>query len=368
MRKCLSYFTAWARRVGMSNVRVDAAGNFRAQVPGRSSRSLMIGSHLDTVPNAGAFDGVLGVVLGMAIAEEFVSKPPGCTLEIVGFSEEEGVRFGRPFIGSVACTDGLSEEFLLLKDKDGSSVSEAIARFGLDLDSVRSPQMQAADAYLEFHIEQGPVLESLNLPLGVVDTIAGQSRAAMSFIGHANHAGTTPMNLRKDAFCAAAEWTLWVEDRAKQCAGLVATVGRVEVTPGAVNIVPGAALVSLDLRHALDRVRSTALAEILSAGREIATRRSVIFQSSVQLEQASVPMDKHLVTMVDRAVAAAGVTPKRITSGAGHDAMILARRVPTAMIFLRSPGGISHHPDENVLVEDVALALKAGRVFVEEFV
>ena len=366
MRDCLHYFVEWARRIGMSGVRVDAAGNFRAELPGRSSRRLIVGSHLDTVPNAGAFDGVLGVVLGMSIAQQ--SKQPACSLEIVGFSEEEGVRFGRPFIGSVAFVDGLNDELLSLTDRSGVCVRDAIAEFGLAAEGVGVPQMQHADGYLEFHIEQGPELESIASPLAVVDAIAGQSRATVNFIGHANHAGTTPMHLRKDALCAAAEWTLWVEGKAKGCAGLVATVGKVEITPSAVNIVPGGALLSLDLRHALDTVRLTALAEILTAGREIALRRSVGFDWNVQLDQAAVPMDKHLVTLAERALAAAGVTPRRMTSGAGHDAMILAKRIPSAMIFLRSPGGISHHPDETVLVEDVALALQAGRFFVEEFV
>lgn len=362
MRACLDYLIAWAQRIGMEQVRVDAAGNFRAVRPGVSKRRLIIGSHLDTVPNAGAFDGVLGVVIGMALAEAFQSEPPPCILEVVGFSEEEGVRFARPFIGSTAFVGGLDHEFLNLQDANGVTVQQAIQAFGIEAEN---PHMDEAAGYLEFHIEQGPVLESLDLPLGVVEAIAGQSRAAVKFIGKANHAGTTPMNLRHDAFCAAAEWTLLVEQTAQKCSGLVATVGSVQVTPCAVNVVPGSAVLSLDLRHASDTVRLSMFDELIRAGRQISARRGVIFESEVRLQQPAVGMDQ---AMVARLLTATGMQGRRMTSGAGHDAMILAKHVPSAMLFLRSPNGLSHHPDETVLSEDVELAFKAGKYFVENFV
>jgi allantoate deiminase len=247
-------------------------------------------------------------------------------------------------------------------------VKEAISGFGLDVSNLATPQMDDAAAYLEFHIEQGPVLESLGLPLGIVEAIAGQTRAIVSFIGKSNHAGTTPMNLRSDAFCAAAEWTLTVERGARNCAGLVATVGSVQVAPGASNTVPGQATLSLDVRHAEDQIRSSVFEELLRAGNEIALRRKVTFESKRQLDQEAVPLNGALIQHAERAVTSTGVRPHRMTSGAGHDAMILMKRVPSAMIFLRSPNGISHHPDENVLVHDVELALDAGRYFVENFV
>jgi allantoate deiminase len=361
MRDCLDYLIAWAGRIGMSQVRVDAAGNFRALLPGGKKR-LIIGSHIDTVPNAGAFDGILGVVMGMAIAESFQSERPPCTLEIVGFSEEEGVRFARPFIGSTAFVGGLDHAFLSLQDANGITVQGAIEAFGLE---TTNPQMDEASGYLEFHIEQGPVLESLDLPLGVVEAIAGQTRAAVKFIGKANHAGTTPMNLRHDAFCAAAEWTLFVEQTAQNCTGLVATVGAVHLNPGAVNVVPGGAQLSLDLRHAQDTVRLNMFDELIRAGRQISARRGIVFESELRLHQPAVGMDQE---MVARLVTASGMQAHRMTSGAGHDAMILAKHVPSAMLFLRSPNGLSHHPDETVLSEDVELAFKAGKYFVENFV
>ena len=358
MRLCLDYFLDWARRIGMKNVRVDDAGNFRAVLTGRSEKRLLIGSHLDTVPNAGAFDGVLGVVMGMALAESFQDPLPACTLEVVGFSEEEGVRFGRPFIGSIAFADGLQEEFLTLKDSAGISLRQAIESFGLSSERVRHPQMEHADGYLEFHIEQGPVLESLGLPLGVVDAIAGQTRALVEFVGKANHAGTTPMNLRHDAFCAAAEWTLAVERSALQCTGLVATVGSVRVAPGATNVVPGNCAATLDIRHAQDWERSRVFENLLLEARSIGEKRGVSVQEKVLLQQSAVAMNPEMIDLPFH----------RMTSGAGHDAMIVAKRVPAAMIFLRSPGGISHHPDETVLREDVEAAFAAGLRVVENFI
>jgi len=366
MRECLGYFQAWAERIGMVNVHVDVAGNFRAGMPGSGSKKLVIGSHLDSVPNAGPFDGVLGVVMGMVIAESY-GDAPGCELEIVGFSEEEGVRFHRPFIGSMAFVSGLGDEVLNLLDDSGVSVAQAIQGFGLNLEQVSKPQMDSADGYLEFHIEQGPVLESLGLPLAVVDAIAGQTRATIEFVGQANHAGTTPMNLRRDALCAAAEWTLFVERTAQQTIGLVATVGSFKVAPDAVNIVPGRAVLSLDVRHSQDAVRNSAFDAAIRRGKEIAARRNVQFRWALRLEQKAVPMNAELTLLIEEAISSTGAKPHRMTSGAGHDAMIVAQHIPSGMIFLRSPGGISHHPDESVLAEDVELALRAGRAFVDNF-
>ncbi len=365
MRDCLNYFLDWARRIGLSNVRVDGAGNFRAILAGETDKRLVIGSHLDSVPNAGAFDGVLGVVMGMLLAESCAGSRPRCTIEIVGFSEEEGVRFQRPFIGSIGFVQGLSEELLGLEDAGGISVQQAIRDFGLA--GGATAQMERADGYLEFHIEQGPVLENLGLPVAVVDAVVGQTRASVAFEGQANHAGTTPMSLRQDALCAAAEWALSVESIARHTDELVATVGSVKVSPDAVNIVPGKATLSLDVRHAVDEVRNSAFEAMVRRAEGIAARRGVNCTATVRMDQKAVPMDAELVRLAMKAVADTGVRVHRMTSGAGHDAMIVAERVPAAMIFLRSPGGVSHHPDETVLAADVDVALAAGRVFVQNF-
>jgi allantoate deiminase len=220
--------------------------------------------------------------------------------------------------------------------------------------------------YLEFHIEQGPVLESLNLPLGVVTSITGQSRLEVKFEGKANHAGTTPMHLRRDALAGAAEWIGAVEREAAATPSLVATVGKIEAQPGAGNVIAGSVRLSLDVRHTMDEVRAEAVKHLLDSARQIAERRGLVASSELRLDQAAVAMDARLIEMLGCAVRAGGYTEHRMHSGAGHDAMVMAERMPAAMLFLRSPGGISHHPDEAVLEEDVAAALATGLHFFDQ--
>jgi allantoate deiminase len=225
------------------------------------------------------------------------------------------------------------------------------------------PDAQVSDnvfGYLEFHIEQGPVLEQAGRPLGVVEAIAGQSRLEIRFIGHANHAGTTPMNLRHDAIAAAAEWITAVEGEAKDTSGLVATVGRIQVKPGATNVIAGETRLSLDVRHRLDEVRTRAVETLLRKAEQIAERRGMIVRWSTQLNQKAVAMNPFLVRQAGEAIQRGGCEPYTMVSGAGHDAMILAEKVPAAMIFLRTPGGISHSPAEKVEIEDVAKAIESG--------
>jgi allantoate deiminase len=340
----------WMRGLGMQ-VWIDAAGNLRGIHGNPESSRLMIGSHLDTVPDAGAFDGILGVVIGIALVE----TRPGLPIEIAGFSEEEGIRFGIPFIGSRALAGTLNGSALAICER-------AIRDYGLDpceLDLARiAPQVIG---YLEFHIEQGPVLDQAGLPLAVVDAIVGQSRFALTFEGHANHAGTTPMNLRHDALAAAAEWICHVETAAIPEPGLVATVGSIHVSPNAGNVIPGRVRATLDVRHASDAIRSQTVQALLQAATAIAARRGIKAGHEQLLDQPAVMMDAGLCNLLE------SVSPMhRMASGAGHDAMILAPYVPAAMLFLRSPGGISHHPDESVNTDDVAAALAAGRLFIAE--
>ena len=214
--------------------------------------------------------------------------------------------------------------------------------------------------YLEFHIEQGPVLESLSRPLAAVEAIVGQNRLEFVFTGQANHAGTTPMNLRHDALSGAAEWTVYVEQLAKRTQGLVATVGFVEAHPGAVNVIAGEARASLDLRHASDSKRTDILDEIIRVAEDVAMRRGLRVTWRTLLAQHAVAMETFLTTQIEQAIRKAGCEPHHMASGAGHDAMILAEKVPVAMVFLRSPGGISHDPAESVHLDDVAKALECG--------
>ena len=244
-------------------------------------------------------------------------------------------------------------------------MAAAIRKFGLDPSRIAEDPITGG-AYLELHIEQGPVLESLGFPLGVVETIVGQSRLEIRFGGQANHAGTTPMHLRRDALAGAAEWMGAVERQARSVPDLVATVGRIEAKPGASNVIPGEVTVGLDVRHPSDHVRHQAVDKLLACASQITDRRELTISSQVRLDQPSVAMDEGLMARLARAVEGCGYPVHRMHSGAGHDAMIVARRIPAAMLFLRSPGGISHHPDESVLVEDVAAALATGMRFLEE--
>jgi allantoate deiminase len=255
----------------------------------------------------------------------------------------------------------LDADLLDRKDSQDISVRKAIEDFGLNPAEI--PQAVLNDdtiGYLEFHIEQGPVLENLGRPLGVVEAIVGQSRLSLTFVGRASHAGTTPMNLRYDALAAAAEWITAVEQRARSIPGLVATVGSVEAEPGATNVIAGEARVSLDVRHGIDDLRTRAVEDIVREAEQIAQRRWLSLHWSTLLSQPAVPMDPFLSRQSEEAIQKAGCEPHRMVSGAGHDAMILAEKVPSAMIFLRSPGGISHNPKESVFVEDVAKALESG--------
>jgi len=356
-------------QLGMS-VSVDAAGNLRGLYPARTpaARRVIIASHLDTVPHAGAFDGILGVVLGIALVDSLTSLRMPFAIEVVGFSEEEGVRFGVPFIGSRALAGTVDNALLSQRDAQGTSVAGAIRSFGLD--PARLPEAKLSEntlGYLEFHIEQGPVLESLNYPLGVVDTIVGQSRLHVTFTGKAGHAGTTSMVLRRDAVAGAAEWIALVESVAKATPGMVATVGQLQIEPNAVNVVPGKARASLDVRHARDEVRHQTVERLLNCAKQIGEKRGLGFEWQQHLDQPAVAMDSGLVDRMAQAVKTAGYPVHRMSSGAGHDAMILAPKIPAVMLFLRSPGGISHHPDENVGVQDVTAALNAGMHFLEQW-
>jgi allantoate deiminase len=368
MREVHAYLGAWMQRAGMS-VRVDDAGNLRGRYRASSlgKPTLYIGSHLDTVPDAGAFDGVLGVVLAIALVDRLEQQPLPFSIEVVGFSEEEGVRFGVPFIGSRALAGTLDADLIGRTDAHGRSVADAIRDYGLDPSRVGAARAgDDALGYFEFHIEQGPVLDDLGIPLGVVSTIAGQTRLTATFTGSTNHAGTTPMAARRDALAGAAEWVGAVEALAQRTPGLVATVGRLLAQPGSTNVVAGVCDASLDVRHGSDTARAAAVEALLHTAQQIAARRQLRLRWNTHLDQRAVAMNPALVTTLERAVAAQGLPVHHMESGAGHDAMIMAARMPVAMLFLRSPQGISHHPDETVIEGDVAAALVAGLAFLED--
>ncbi len=363
MRDCMREVQGWMEAAGMQ-VKTDAAGNLRGRYAGASNTSLMIGSHLDTVPNSGAFDGILGVMLGLALVESLEGQKQPFSIELVAFSEEEGVRFHLPFIGSRALVGRVDSDFLATTDEEGISIAQAIKSFGLDPQQIKTSQISdETAAFLEFHIEQGILLESEDRSLGVVHAIVGQTRAEMTFTGRASHAGTTPMRLRNDAVAGAAEWVIAVERLALETPGLVATVGDLRTHPGAGNVVAGQLRASLDVRHEDDSIRHRAVHTLLAQADSIAKRRGLTVAGRMLMDQPAVPMDKGLCALAAEAIRDTGIEPLSMVSGAGHDAMIMAERVPTTMIFLRSPGGVSHHPEESVRPQDVENALAAGRAF-----
>ncbi len=367
----------WMTRLGMTTS-VDAGGNLRGvrhaipsspgplvpSPPGplvpSSPGPFYLASHLDTVPDAGAFDGVLGVVWALAVVESLHDAPLPFDVEVIGFSDEEGVRFRTPFIGSRALVGTLDDDLLSCRDETGVSLRDALVQFGADPNE-RAVAPASAIGYLECHIEQGPVLEHLDRPLAVVDRIAGQTRAEVTFVGAARHAGTTPMSLRADAVAAAAEWIVAVEAEAARVDGAVATCGRVDASPGAVNVVAGTCRVSLDVRHANDDLRAALVEMLRSRAQTIASRRGVRVEWTTRMDQPAVAMDASLTAELVQAVERCGHVAAPMTSGAGHDAMIVAARMPAAMLFVRSPGGVSHHPDERVIESDVAAAIAVGR-------
>jgi allantoate deiminase len=350
----------WMGEAGMA-VRVDAAGNLVGHLPGTDpdGGTLLLGSHLDTVRDAGAFDGPLGVLAAVAAVARLRAEDVGLpfAVDVLGFSDEEGLRFGTAYLGSRALAGTLDAAVLGLADAAGHTVRDALVPFGADPRAAARADERLL-GYCELHIEQGPVLEQRDAPVGVVSGIAGATRAEVTFTGHAGHAGTVPMALRRDAACAVAELVLAVEATACAEPGLVATVGRLEARPGAPNVVPGTATASLDVRHADDAVRASAVGRIRAAAAEIAARRDVSLAWDDRLSAGAVAMDPRLTELLAGAVAELGLPDVRIPSGAGHDAVALADLTPVAMLFVRCAGGVSHHPDESVDVADVAVALE----------
>lgn len=355
------------------SVRCDAAGNLRGMYapPGCDpTRRVMIGSHLDTVGDAGRYDGVLGVMMGITVVEALrqanVALP--WAIEVIGFSEEEGVRFRLPFIGSRALVGTLDAPLLSLCDDSGVSIGQALRDFGCDPDAIGSCCLATGEivGYIEPHIEQGPVLEAANESLCVVTAIAGQTRLTVEWAGEGGHAGTAPMNLRNDPLPIAGRWAIAVEEIARTTPGLVATVGRFAVDPNVPNCIPRMVTASLDVRHQDDAVRISAVAKLLALAEELAQAANLAMRVERQHEHSAVAMDVDLTAALAAAITDVSSAPRLMVSGAGHDAGVVSRVAPTAMLFLRSPGGVSHHPAEAVQAADVALGLEALVAFVKQ--
>jgi len=362
MQRANGLVARWMRSAGMQT-RIDAIGNLFGHYAGTKAdaRILLLGSHLDTVPDAGKFDGPLGVLLAIACVEHLHRRKIRLpfAIEVVGFADEEGVRFQTAFLGSGALAGVFNGKDLLRRDAEGVSMAEAIRRSGGHPEKIRAARLNPEKllGYVEAHIEQGPLLEKNRLAVGIVTAITGQTRTRITFSGRAGHAGTTPTNLRRDALCAAAEFVLAVEHLARKTPGLVATVGEISAKPGAGNVIPGEVRLSLDVRHVKDSLRKLAQRTLKKIALEIARRRKMRVNREVVHETAAVKCSEKLSMLLGQAVKQRQKRIIRLASGAGHDAAMMAGIVPVAMLFLRCRGGVSHHPDESVKPGDVKIAL-----------
>ena len=364
MNETNNIVAGWMGEAGMSTRR-DAIGNLIGRYEGTGEKTFVLGSHLDTVRDAGKYDGILGVMVALACVQQLHNRGERLpfSVEVVAFADEEGLRFGTTFLGSSVYAGAFEEELLSLEDHDGVTLREAVRAFGGDPDALESDGRRGGDllGYLEVHIEQGPMLEQEDLPVGVVSAISGQSRVGVGFTGEAGHAGTVPMGSRRDALCAAAEFVVEVERAARRETGSVATVGEISSLPGTSNVIPGEAKLSLDVRHPEDAARERLRDHLEARAREIAACRGCESEWRVRQQTGAVAMDAELCALLERAVEETGTPATRLSSGAGHDAMQLAVLAPVAMLFVRCERGISHNPAESVDTDDVGAAIEVVR-------
>ncbi len=348
---------AWMEEAGMS-ARMDAVGNvaghYESERPG--APKLLLGSHIDTVRDAGKYDGNLGVVAAIEAVRRLHDKGLRLpfAIEVLAFGDEEGVRFPVTLTGSRAVAGILAPAALDAEDADGVTVREALQRFGCNPFEIPGIPRRKEDVlgYVEVHIEQGPVLEAEDLPVGVVTAINGASRFTVEVTGLAGHAGTVPMHLRKDALAAAAEMVLLVERVARETADLVATVGRMEALPGAVNVIPSGARFTIDIRSPSDAIRKEATTRLEREFGEIAQRRGITVRLKKSYDEPAAACAPWLIEQLEAAVARCGIRPLRLPSGAGHDGLAMVALCPIGMLFVRCKGGISHNPAESITAED----------------
>ena len=372
-RAAAELIMGWMREAGM-NAHLDAIGNVCGRYEGERPRlpCLMLGSHYDTVRDAGKWDGPLGLITAISCVGDLHRRGRRLpfAIEVAGFADEEGVRFASTLLGSRAIAGTFKESVLATRDSTGKSMREALIEFGLDPDHIGAAARIRGEllAYIELHIEQGPVLEAENLPIGVVTAIAGATRLAARLTGMAGHAGTVPMALRRDALTGAAECISKIEELCRaDDAGLVGTVGYIDAAPGATNVIPGEAQFTMDIRAPTDDHRKRAVGEIVRQIEAIAKRRTLELQVEVTHENRTVPCAPWLKEQVAAAVAAEGYPVFELPSGAGHDGMAMVDIADVAMLFVRCRGGISHHPDEHVDMADADAGARVLLRLIENF-
>jgi allantoate deiminase len=369
-RKAADLVTTWMRDAGMTT-RIDALGSVIGRYDARDSgaRILLLGSHIDTVRDAGRFDGALGVVTAIEVVKAAAKSGRRFpfAIDVVAFGDEEGVRFASTLGGSKALAGTFDVKALDEAGDDRRSRRQALLAFGCDPSRLREEAIspERALGYVEVHIEQGPVLETENLPVGIVTAIAGVTRAAVEIDGVAGHAGTVPMALRKDALAASAEMLLAVEAVARSRSNLMATVGKLDVPESATNTIPGRVRFTLDIRSPSDPERTDAVAAIRQSLDTIARRRGVSARVQIGHEAPAAVCDRELSDQLAAAVESFGIAPRRLPSGAGHDAMAFDRVIPFAMLFVRCRGGLSHNPDEFAAPGDIDVAAHVLATFLD---
>jgi allantoate deiminase len=369
-RRAAQAFIGWCGAAGIE-ASIDAAGNVVARYEGRraGAPALMLGSHIDTVRDAGRYDGNYGALAALAVVEGLAERGKRLdhAIEIVAFGDEEGVRFRTTLTGSRALAGTYPEDALDQRDSAGVSMREALHAFGGDPETAGSIGRRNVAAFVEAHIEQGPILEAEGLPLGIVTAINGATRLEVGVDGVAGHAGATPMRLRRDALTAAAEMALMIEARARGEADLVATVGRFDVWPDATNVIPGHIQFSIDIRSPDDARRAAARDDLEGRIAAIAAARGVKVSVARSHDAGAFACDRGVIAGLKKAVEAVGVPPRLLPSGAGHDTMAIGKLCPAGMLFVRCKGGVSHNPLESITLEDCALGLAALTRFVRDF-
>ena len=356
-RRAADLIGDWMIAAGLST-RMDAAGNMVGRLEGAKPElpALILASHFDTVTDAGTYDGQLGVVTAIEVAAALSARSASLpfAIEVYAFADEEGGRFPTGYLASGQLVEQRVGADLMIADHDGTTLDEAMRAFGINPDELSAALRDPQDfvGYMEIHIEQGPVLEAEDLAVGTVTSIAGAMRLAVTVTGMGGHAGTVPMVLRRDALNAAAEVALGLETIAKRYKDMVGTVGMVTITNPAINVIPGDVAFTIDLRAPIDADRLKARAELTDLIDEIAARRHVSFQIETTYESNSTKLDTRLMTAIDAASVEVQGVARRLPSGAGHDAAMMAKLCPSAMIFVRCKDGVSHHPDESITQDD----------------
>lgn len=364
----------WMQQAGLET-RIDAIGNIRGRLASskKDAKTLVIGSHIDTVVNAGKFDGPLGVLMGLALLEQLIQQKISLpfNIELIAFCDEEGVRFHTTYLGSKVVAGQFDNNLLARQDANGTTLQEVIQAMGGNTTLLQQDAIKTEDwiGYFEIHIEQGPVLFEKNIPVGIVTAIAGQKRIAITFKGEAGHSGTVPMHMRNDALCAASEFILEVERFAgSHLRQVVATVGTLQITHAASNVIPGEVSCTLDLRSADQQVLSSVYSHLEQLGSAICQQRKIDFTWEPIQETNPVSCNTVMNFLLKQSVQQAGYLVVNLVSGAGHDAVAIAPVAPVAMLFVRCFKGISHNPLEDVELKDIAAAVEISASFIHSLI